>query len=73
MPRYVRLTQNNGNVSRTVYINYDAIEGIFETENGARVTLLSGDDSYIDVIESAEYVKRMTEEERESADWRGEK
>lgn len=63
MPRYVRLTQNDGNVSRTVYINHEAIEGIFETEGGARVALLSGDDSYIDVIESAEYVKRMTEEE----------
>lgn len=63
MPRYVRLTQNDGNVSRTVYINHDAIECIFETEDGARVALLSGGDSYIDVIESAEYVKRMTEEE----------
>ena len=62
MPRFVRLTPKNDNIYKTVYINCDAIESIFDTEDGAHITFLSGDNAYIDAIESAEYVKRMAEE-----------
>lgn len=42
MPKFVRLTPMDENNFKTVYINCDAIEKIFDTEDGAHITFLSG-------------------------------
>ena len=61
MPKFIKLTTRQNNSYRTAYVNIEAIECVFDTEEGARITFISGDSAYIDVSESAESVMKMVE------------
>ena len=59
MPKFIRLTPSDENCFETVYVNRDSIECIFEGEDGAHITFIGG---FLDVKESAAYVKTMAED-----------
>lgn len=56
MPKFIALTPKRDNLYKRVFVNCNAIESVFDMEDGAHITFCGEDDASLDVLESAETV-----------------
>ena len=63
MPKFITLTPSNSHAHRKVCVNCNAIESVFFGEDGAHITFIGVESSWLDVKESGETVMQMISEE----------